>query len=77
MSDAHGDLFTQLMKNADIIGTRYADSYSSTVWDFATGIVVAYVSQGDHIYVRLGRTSHGKVLSVTFSRTTFSGWLLS
>lgn len=77
MSEVHGNLFTQLMRNSEIIGTRFADSYSSTVWDFATGTVVADVNQGDHVYVRLGQTSHGKVLSVTYSRTTFSGWFLS
>lgn len=77
MSDAHGRVDTQLMKNADIIGTRYADSYSSTVWDFATGTVVTEVNQGDHVYVRLGLESVGKVRSIPESRTTFSGWLLS
>ncbi|XP_056003348.1 uncharacterized protein LOC125662766 isoform X2 [Ostrea edulis] len=77
MSDVQGNVFSQLMKNSDIIGTRYADSATSTVWDFATGIVVVGVNQGDHVYVWLGRESVGKVLSVLYSRTTFSGWILN
>lgn len=76
MSDANGVVYTELMKNSDIIGTRYADSATSTVWDFATGIVVVDVSQGDHIYIRTGMTSQGKVPSISKSRTTFSGWRL-
>nr|XP_011453844.2 complement C1q-like protein 2 [Crassostrea gigas] len=77
MSEGHGRVDTQLMKNADIIGTRYADSLFSTVWDFATGTVVTEVNQGDHVYVRLGLASTRRVRSIPESRTTFSGWLLS
>ena len=76
MSDSHGGVFTELMKNADIIGARVADSTTTTVWDFATGIVVTNAIQGDHVYVRMGRASAGKVMSPSVSRTSFSGWLL-
>lgn len=75
MSEAHRYVYTELMKNSDIIGTRYADSTTITVWDFATGVVVVDVSQGDHIYIRMGIRSRGKVPSKP-SRTTFSGWRL-
>lgn len=77
MCDVHGSLYTELMRNAEIIGTRFADSFRASVWDFATGIVVADVNQGDHLYVRLEETSIGIVRSITKSKTTFSGWLLS
>ncbi|XP_048751077.1 uncharacterized protein LOC125662767 isoform X1 [Ostrea edulis] len=77
MSEPRGTVSTQLMRNSDILGTRFADSATSTVWDFATGIVVADVDQGDHIYVQLRLNSHGKVLSIPHSRNTFSGWLLN
>lgn len=77
MSDVHGSVHTELMRNAEINGTRYADSATSTVWDFATGIVVVDVGHGDHVYVRLGVNSKGLVRSISASRTTFSGWLLS
>lgn len=76
MSEANGVVYTELMKNSDVIGSRYADSATSTVWDFATGVVAVDVSQGDHIYIRMGMISQGKVLSITKSRTTFSGWRL-
>lgn len=66
-----------LMKNAEVIGTRYADSYSSAVWDFATGTVVADIHREDHGYVRLGENSQSNVRSLSASRTTFFGWLLS
>lgn len=39
--------------------------------------VVTDANQGDHVYVRMGQTSNGKVLSIDQSTTTFSGWLLS
>ena len=71
LADTHGSIYTQLMKNADVIGTR-----SETVWDFSTGVVVVDVAVGNHIYVRLGYESNGKVLSITESKTSFSGWLL-
>ena len=76
MSGVHGYVSTQLMKNSHVIGTRYVDSASSTVWDFSTGIVVVDAAQGDHVYVRLGEASGGQVMSMVRSRTTFSGWLL-
>lgn len=76
MSEANEVVYTELMKNSDIIGTRYADSATSSVWDFATGVVVVDVSQGDHIFIRIGTTSDRKVLSISKSRTTFSGWRL-
>ncbi|XP_048751051.2 uncharacterized protein LOC125662753 [Ostrea edulis] len=77
MSDGHGNVFSQLMKNSDIVGSRFADSSTSSEWDFSTGIVVVDVNQGDHVYVRLGEASVGNVLSFIYSRTTFSGWLLN
>lgn len=76
MSEDHGVVYTELTKNSDVIGTRNADSASVAVWDFATGVVVVDVSQGDHIYIRMGMTSQGKVLSISESRSTFSGWRL-
>ena len=76
MCDPHGRVTTELMKNAEVIGTRIADSASSTVWDFSTGISVTDVIQGDHVYVRLAESSRGLVKSHPLSRTSFSGWLL-
>nr|XP_022312165.1 complement C1q tumor necrosis factor-related protein 4-like [Crassostrea virginica] len=76
MSEPHGTVYTQLMKNAEVIGRRYADSATASVWDFSTGVVVVDVAVGNHIYVRLGYESNGKVLSIAESKTSFSGWLL-
>lgn len=75
MSDVHGNVITELTKNADVIGNRFADSLNSAVYDFSTGTVVVEILQGDHVYVRMG-ASTGRVKSVSYSRTTFSGWLL-
>lgn len=61
MSWPHGWVYTELMKNADVIGTRYSESDSPSAWDLSTGTVVVHVSSGDHVYVRLGRTSNGRV----------------
>lgn len=77
MSDSQGNVCTQLMRNAEILCTRFADSTTFTGWDFATGVVVIDANQGDHVYVRMGQKSLGKVRSVDQGTTTFSGWLLS
>lgn len=75
MSDVHGNVLTELTKNADVIGNRFADSLNSAVYDFSTGTVVVDILQGDHVYVRMGEST-GQVKSISVSRTTFSGWLL-
>nr|XP_034319342.1 complement C1q-like protein 4 [Crassostrea gigas] len=75
MSDVHGNVLTELTKNADVIGNRFADSLNSAVYDFSTGTVVVDILQGDHVYVRMGEST-GQVNSISVSRTTFSGWLL-
>lgn len=76
MSDVHGNVITELTKNADVIGNRFADSLNSAVYDFSTGTVVVDILQGDHVYVRMGGST-GQVKSISVSRTTFSGWLLN
>lgn len=76
MYGVDGYVFSDLTKNTDVIGNRFADSLNSTVYDFSTGIVVAYVNQGDNEYVRMRKASRCKVRSAFESRTTFSGWLL-
>lgn len=38
MSDSQGNVCTQLMRNAEILCTRFADSTTFTGWDFATGL---------------------------------------
>lgn len=53
MSGVDGYVFSDLTKNTDVIGNRFADSLNSTVYNFSTGIVVAYVNQGDNEYVRM------------------------
>lgn len=75
MSDVHGNVLTELTKNADVVGNRFADSLNSAVYDFSTGTVVVDILQGDHVYVRMGEST-GQVKSISVSRTTFSGWLL-
>lgn len=77
MSDSQGNVCTQLMRNAEILCTRFADPTTFTGWDFVTGVVVTDANQGDHVYVRMGQNSLGKVRSVDQSTITFSGWLLS
>lgn len=52
-SDVDGYVFTELTKNTDVIRNRFAGSLNSPVYNFSTGIVVAYVNQGDNEYVRM------------------------
>jgi hypothetical protein len=76
-SSERGNVFTQLMKNSAAIGSIYSDSVGTGEWDSSTGTVVVDVTQGDHVYVRIGRATAGVVASDLYSRTTFSGWILN
>lgn len=75
-SDVDGYVFTELTKNTDVIRNRFAGSLNSPVYNFSTGIVVAYVNKDANVYVRMIKASRSKVRRVVESRTTFSGWLL-
>lgn len=69
------NVITELTKYATVIGNRFADSLNSAVYDFSTGTVVVDILQGDHVYVRMGGST-GQIKSISYSRTTFSSWLL-
>lgn len=66
-------VYILLMKNnAESIGIKVGVSPTPKVLDAVTGIVVADVNQGDHVFLRLGQSA--KLLNTP--QSTFSGWLL-
>lgn len=66
---------TQLMINSDIWGVVRAHSGSNN-WMQSTSAVVAHVSKGDDVFVKLAYDSQGVVYSEFNSRTLFAGWKL-
>ncbi|CAC5384216.1 C1QL [Mytilus coruscus] len=68
---------TELMVNNSVYGSLYLRNTNSD--GIVSGTVVAHVSKGDSVYVRI-HSSHegsGYINSNTYGKTTFSGWLLN
>ncbi|VDH94637.1 Hypothetical predicted protein [Mytilus galloprovincialis] len=66
-----------LMINNTVFGTTYLHNHSTD--GNVSGTVVAHVSKGDSVYVRMHSTYKGTgvVHSDVYGRTAFSGWLLN
>ncbi|XP_063399483.1 complement C1q-like protein 4 [Mytilus trossulus] len=67
----------ELMVNNSVYGSTYL--YNSKTRASVTGTVVAHVTEGESVYIRM-HSSHkgtGVLNSNEHGRTTFSGWLLN
>lgn len=71
-----GIIRTELVVNGNVIGGALADSHPDDGIMSATGVAMAELSIGDHVYVRLAYTAINYILSEADGRSTFSGWLL-
>ncbi|CAG2255320.1 COL8A [Mytilus edulis] len=67
----------ELMINNTVYGTTYL--YKKNTGGSISGTVVAHVSKGDSVYVRMhsSYTGSGVLLSDIYGKTAFSGWLLN
>ena len=68
---------TQLMINTGEAGRTIADSDENDDYHTSTGITVASVTQGNHVYVKFETTGYGKGhIDSAYGKSTFSGWKL-
>lgn len=72
----HGYIYTQIVKNSEVVGVHETNSESVGDMHLTTGIVVVNANQGDVIYIRSHseEDSKGSVISDVFRRSSFSGW---
>jgi hypothetical protein len=69
-------IYTQLMRNSDVLGEIVSDSTHNYEFHSATGLIVTELNQGDEVYVRLHPTLNmkGQIISRPGYRSSFSGW---
>lgn len=71
-----GIVYTQLMRNSEVLGEVVADSSHEYEFHSATGVVVTQLSEGDEVFIRTHPTdtSTGHIISRPGYRSSFSGW---
>lgn len=71
-----GVVYTQLMRNSEVLGEVVADSSHEYEFHSATGVVVVQLSEGDEVFIRTHPTdaSTGHIISRPGYRSSFSGW---
>ena len=70
----HGWASVEIVVNAEVLGSAFADGYTS--WDDSTGIIIVHVNAGDHVFIRMQENGNGPINSNARGRTSFSGWKL-
>ena len=73
---AHTQATTELMINSAVAGKSLADSQEIYDIHTSTGITVASVNMGDHVYVKFSATYLRGRLETSHGHSTFSGWKL-
>lgn len=71
-----GYIPTELVANGNVISSGVTDSHADDGLQSATGVAIADLVTGDHVYVRLRYTAVNYIFSTADGRSTFSGWLL-
>ena len=66
---------TELMINS-LVAKTLADSQEINDIHTSTGITVANVNMGDHVYVKFSATYLKGRLETSYGHSTFSGWKL-
>lgn len=71
-----GVVYTQLVRNSEVLGEVVADSSHEYEFHSATGVVVVQLSEGDEVFIRTHPTdaSTGHIISRPGYRSSFSGW---
>ena len=72
----HAILSSELMINFNVVGKSIADSDEDGDFHTSTGITVARVTQGDHVFVTFTSAYLRGSVETTKGHTTFSGWKL-
>lgn len=71
-----GYIPTELVANGNVISSGVTDSHADDGLQSATGVAIADLVAGDHVYVRIRHTAINYIFSIAEGRSTFSGWLL-
>ncbi|XP_062572543.1 uncharacterized protein LOC134234480 [Saccostrea cucullata] len=71
-----GYIGTELVVNGNVVGGAVADSHPDDGINSCTGVAIAEVSAGDHVYLRISPTAVNYIWSSSNGRSTFSGWFL-
>ena len=66
---------TFLMVNSRLAGKTIADAQEIHDIHTSTGIIIASVSQGDHVFIKFGSYSSGNITN-HYGQNAFSGWKL-
>lgn len=75
---AGGYTYLQAVVNNVVLDISFCNADGANWYRSITGTVVAYINQGDTVFIRTHPTSanRGNVISSENQRTTFAGWLL-
>ena len=68
----------EIIKNADIVGTFFADADENNEYRSSSMTVILSLQVGDALFVRTSSTytPHGNVHSSTNARSSVAGWLI-
>ena len=72
----HGWASVEIVVNAEVLGSTFADGSYASCWDGSAGIIVVHVNAGDHVFIRMQENGDGPINSNARGRTSFSGWKL-
>ena len=72
----HGWASVEIVVNAEVLGSAFADCSSTSCWDDGAGIIVVHVNAGDHVFIRMQENGIGPINSNARGRTSYSGWKL-
>lgn len=71
-----GYIPTELVVNGNVMSSGVTDSHQDDGLMSGTGVAIADLVAGDHVYVRIRHTAINYIFSNAEGRSTFSGWLL-
>ena len=77
ISHVHSIVSSELLINSNVAGKTLADSDENGDYHTSTGITVASVMQGDHVFVQFVAGYVKGSVETSTGHTTFSGWKLN
>ncbi|XP_060078519.1 uncharacterized protein LOC132558017 [Ylistrum balloti] len=80
LADARQEFDTFLIVNGDVRGSSFSDTSENGDYYQSTAVVVIFLNEGDHVFIRMGYTTVavGTIVSTDnhYGVSTFSGWKL-
>ena len=75
--DGGGSLFTQVVRNNEVMGSIATDSGQESEYRMSTGLVLVLANKGDAVFVRVHYVHQSRIHSSDSARSTFSGWKIN